>query len=180
LSDISKLTEHLQHFERLNAKDQQLIHKLDEVLELLENHTMDQETVKTVKNQLNRAFERESNSMERIEEIKQVSLSDIERFSKLDQLENLLNNHHFDSKQIKKARLKEIVQHIIKIIIGFLMITLGFAMIILPAPPYFEMFTIFHFTRDDGVTLMDLISLIIIATGTLIAIRSLLNIKRHE
>jgi hypothetical protein len=49
---------------------------------------------------------------------------------------------------------------------------------VMPAPPYFEMFTIFYFTPDDGFTLMDLISLIIIATGTFIVIRSVLNPKK--
>lgn len=141
---------------------------------------MDQETIKTVKNKLNQALERRSNSLEMVEEIKHISLSDLEKLNKLDQLEDLLNNNYFDSKQVKKARFKEIIHKTIKIFIGFLFITLGFAMIILPAPPYFEMFTIFYFNRDDGVTLMDLISLIIVATGTLIVIRTLLNMKKYE
>jgi len=53
----------------------------------------------------------------------------------------------------------------IKMIISILLITLGFAMIILPAPPYFELFTIFHFNEQDGFTLMDLISLLVVFAG---------------
>lgn len=53
----------------------------------------------------------------------------------------------------------------IRIIISLLFITLGFAMIILPAPPYFEMYTIFYFNENDGFTLMDLISLLIVFCG---------------
>jgi hypothetical protein len=53
----------------------------------------------------------------------------------------------------------------IRIIISLLFITLGLAMIIMPAPPYFEMYTIFYFTESDGFTLMDLISLLIIFCG---------------
>jgi hypothetical protein len=45
------------------------------------------------------------------------------------------------------------------------MAVLGLAMIIMPAPPYFEMFTIFYFSKDDGITLMDVISVIILLTG---------------
>jgi hypothetical protein len=56
----------------------------------------------------------------------------------------------------------------IRIIISLLMITLGFAMIILPAPPYFEMYTIFYFNENDGFTLMDLISLLIVFCGVFI------------
>lgn len=53
----------------------------------------------------------------------------------------------------------------IKMIISILLITLGFAMIILPAPPYFEIFTIFYFNEQDGFTLMDLISLLVVFSG---------------
>jgi hypothetical protein len=55
--------------------------------------------------------------------------------------------------------------NLIRIIISLLFITLGFAMIILPAPPYFEMYTIFYFNENDGFTLMDLISLLIVFCG---------------
>ena len=54
--------------------------------------------------------------------------------------------------------------------ISLIIITLGFAMIILPAPPNFEMFTVFYFNQDDGVTIMDLISLIIVFAGVFLLI----------
>jgi hypothetical protein len=53
-------------------------------------------------------------------------------------------------------------------------------MIIMPAPPYFEMFTIYYFNANDGVTLMDLISLIIVAVGIYIMINAILNLKANE
>ena len=55
------------------------------------------------------------------------------------------------------------------------MITLGMGMIIMPAPPYFEMFTIFYFNPNDGVTIMDLISLLIVFTGVYLLVSSLLK-----
>jgi len=45
------------------------------------------------------------------------------------------------------------------------MITLGFAMIILPTPASFEIYTIYYFNHNDGFTVMDLISLIIVFCG---------------
>lgn len=62
---------------------------------------------------------------------------------------------------------------IVRIIISVLLITLGFAMIILPAPPYFEIYTIFYFNEQDGFTVMDLISLIIVFCGVFALIASI-------
>jgi uncharacterized membrane protein YozB (DUF420 family) len=58
-------------------------------------------------------------------------------------------------------------------VIGIVMIALGFAMIVMPAPPYFEMFTIYYFNQDDGITIMDVISLLIILAGVYLLVRSL-------
>ena len=51
-----------------------------------------------------------------------------------------------------------------------LLVLLGFGMIIMPAPPYFEMFTLFYINPNDGVTIMDVISLIVAFTGVYILI----------
>jgi uncharacterized membrane protein len=61
--------------------------------------------------------------------------------------------------------LREKAKRIVLIAISVSMAVLGLAMIIMPAPPYFEMFTIFYFSKDDGITLMDVISVIILLTG---------------
>lgn len=53
------------------------------------------------------------------------------------------------------------------------MIIMGFGMIIIPAPPFFEMFTIFYFNRNDGITIMDLISLLIILAGVYFLIKGI-------
>ena len=57
------------------------------------------------------------------------------------------------------------------IALSIIMIILGLGMIIMPAPPFFEMFTIFYFNRNDGITIMDLISLIIILSGVYFLIK---------
>lgn len=63
----------------------------------------------------------------------------------------------------------------IKAIIGFLFVVLGFAMIIMPAPPYFDAFTLFYFSENDGVTMIDLVSLVIIAVGIYILVKTVFN-----
>lgn len=175
MPDKNKLTADLQRFEQLNAKDEQLIQKLDEFMQLLEQSNIDSENVKVIKTRVNKALDQKLDGEELIREIKELSLSDIKKTDQLDQLEQLLNENYLDSRQLSNTKVGEKLSKAVRIFIGFLLITLGFAMIVMPAPPYFEMFTIFYFTPDDGVTLMDLISLIIIATGTFIVIRSLLN-----
>lgn len=178
MQDKNKLTEDIHHFEKLSAKDDELIQKLDEFMSLLENSNIDSENIKGIKNKINTALDEKLSNTEVIKKIKEVSLSDMGKLNQLDQLENLLNTNYLDSKQLKNHKISERLNNGVKVIIGFLFITLGFAMIVIPAPPYFEMFTIYYFSTDDGVTLMDLISLIIIATGTFIVIRSMLNIKK--
>lgn len=178
MQDKNKLTEDIHHFEKLSAKDDELIQKLDEFMLLLEHSNIDSENIKGIKNKINTALDEKLSNTEVIKKIQEVSLSDMGKLNQLDQLENLLNTNYLDSKQLKNHKISERLNNVVKVIIGFLFITLGFAMIVIPAPPYFEMFTIYYFSMDDGVTLMDLISLIIIATGTFIVIRSMLNIKK--
>ncbi|HKG08670.1 MAG TPA: hypothetical protein VKB19_19530 [Pedobacter sp.] len=179
MPDKNKLSEDLRHFEQLNAKDEQLIQKLDEFMILLKDSSLDSENIRGLKTQINEALDHKLGNGEVIEDLKEISLSNaMDKMDQLDQLENLLNSNYIDSRQLKNNKLKEGISKTMKAIIGFLFITMGFAMIIMPAPPYFEMFTIFYFSTDDGVTLMDLISLIIIAIGIFIVIGSFLKVKK--
>ncbi len=57
------------------------------------------------------------------------------------------------------------VLKLIRVLVCLLVIILGFAMIILPSSQGFEMYTLIYFNEQDGFTLMDLISLIIIFAG---------------
>lgn len=162
----------IRQFQKLGEQPISLEEKLDELLKLLDDSNLDTENIKKIQSTFNEAVNKKLSSKDIVEEIKEVSLLDIDNLEKLSQLEVLLNNNYIDSKQAKKIKYKETFGKIVKTIVGFLMVTLGFAMVVLPAPPYFEMFTIFHFTHDDGFTLMDLISLIIIGTGIYIVINS--------
>jgi len=176
----SKLTEDLKRLKHIEGKDEDLIHKLGEFMELLNQSDLDSENISQIRHTLNDALDEKLNGEDALERIQQVSLGNMPTLDQLDKLEFLLNTNHLDSNQAKRITYKSVFLKIIKVVIGLLFITLGFAMIIMPAPPYFEMFTIFYFTENDGVTLMDLISLIIIAVGIYVVVKSLSNMKSHE
>jgi ABC-type multidrug transport system fused ATPase/permease subunit len=180
LADKIKITEKIKEFAHLDRKDEELNQKLSEFITLLEQSELDSQNIKSLQSRVNGALQEKLTGKGLIHEIKEVSLADLNKFDQLDQLEFLLNNNHLDSKQINKINFAEKFTKFIKIVIGFLFVTLGFAMIIMPAPPYFEMFTIFYFNPNDGVTLMDLISLIIIAVGIYIIIKTISQTKKYE
>lgn len=140
---------------------------------VLERSQIDSKNIKEIQEKVNSALEKKLSGAQLINEIKEVSMADMGKLAQLEQLESLLNDNFLDSRDVRGYQLKENLSKFIKIIIGFLFITFGFAMIIMPAPPYFEMFTIFYFNTNDGVTLMDLISLIIIAVGVFVVIKSM-------
>ncbi len=176
----SKLTEDLKRLKHIERKDEDLIHKLSEFMELLQQSDLDSENIAEIKETLNDALEDKLNGKDALEKIQQISVGEMPTLDQLDQLEFLLNTNHLDSKQAKRITYNSIFLKIVKVVIGILFTTLGFAMIIMPAPPYFEMFTIFYFTENDGVTLMDLISLIIIAIGIYIIVKSFSNMNSYE
>lgn len=107
-----------------------------------------------------------------ISEFEKIDDDALTRLEKLDRIENLLKTNFIDTKIAKSIIVKRYLEMIVPVCLGIVMMTLGFAMIIMPAPAYFEMFTIFRFTDNDGVTLMDLISLIIVLTGIFVIIKS--------
>jgi len=180
LPNKTKFNQELQRFERLDEKDEAILNKLDEFIILLEQSELDSENIKKIKGRINTTIDNKLAAKDSIQEIKELALSDLDKMDQLDKLEILLKNNKFDSADTRKLNIKLGINRIMKGIIGLLFVTLGFAMIIMPAPPYFEMFTIYYFNINDGVTLMDLISLIIVAVGTYIMINALLNLKTDE
>ena len=168
-----KITDQIGAFESLSErKDLSLDSRLDELIKLLDKSELDTESIKRMQSKIDEALQKKLSQRDLISEIKDVSMADADKLDQLNQLEVLLNNNYLSSKQTKKIKFKDTALKIIQVALGFLLVTLGFSMIILPAPPYFEMFTIFHFTYDDGFTLMDLISLIIILFGIYVVVKS--------
>ncbi|MBD3749159.1 MAG: hypothetical protein IE931_06675 [Sphingobacteriales bacterium] len=150
----------------------ELADKLDEFLNLLNNSKIDSENIKQIQNKFNNAIDKKLSEEELIAEFKKVDDFDLSRLEKLEKIEMLLKSNYIDTKVAKSYKTRNFLEMIFPVLAGLVMVTLGFAMIIMPAPPYFEMFTVFHFTWDDGVTLMDLISLTIILFGIFVIIKS--------
>jgi hypothetical protein len=180
LPNKTKFTEEIARFENLESKNEALLDKLEEFISLLEKSDLDSDNVKDIRGRLNTSLDQKLHGSSSIEQVRNISLSELDKMDQLNKLELLLNNTHFDSSDAKKLSFKAVVGRLAKGLIGLLFVTLGFAMIIMPAPPYFEMFTIFYFNQNDGVTLMDLISLIIVAVGIYIIIKAILNLKTDE
>lgn len=152
--------------------------KLDELISLLAESNFDSESIKRYRSRINLAFE-DKITVDDLKAFKAIDdKTDASREELLDEFSVLLESHKFNSKSSTQYLKIERSNKFIFMAIGAIMITLGFAMIIMPAPPYFEMFTIFYFSRDNGVTLMDLISLIIVFAGVYVFVRPLYK-KTH-
>ncbi|MES2275059.1 MAG: hypothetical protein V4592_03490 [Bacteroidota bacterium] len=137
--------------------------KVNELADLLRKNPPGKEQVQQIRNKINDALEASSlpKTIEAFRELDAVE----NRLELMDDLEFLLSQHQLDNTIAKKFLFREKFNKMLVIIIGIIMITLGMGMIIMPAPPYFEMYTLFYFNPNDGVTIMDVISLLIVFTG---------------
>ncbi|GGG99334.1 hypothetical protein [Mucilaginibacter phyllosphaerae] len=137
--------------------------KAEELIVLLQNEPVDAGDAKNIQQKINKAFD----------EVIPAGHSNKNNPAVPNDLELLLTGHQLHKKAPQKQIDFEKIKKYLLVLIGVVMITLGMAMIIMPAPPYFEMFTIFHFTANDGVTLMDLIALVIVFTGVYLPLSTL-------
>lgn len=167
-----KIADELQGFSNLDEKAIGLDDKLNEFILLLNKSNINSDNIKHIQKKFNVAIDAKLSEEELITEFQKVDEIDLSRLEKLDKIEMLLKTNYIDTNTVKSFKVRRFAEMLVLVLIGIVMVTLGFAMIILPAPPYFEMFTIFYFTTDDGFTLMDLISLIIILTGIFVGIKS--------
>ncbi|SEN94477.1 hypothetical protein SAMN05192574_104696 [Mucilaginibacter gossypiicola] len=147
--------------------------KADELIQLLKKGSIDKEHIKAVQQKINNAVDNNSGSQKF--DAFSVLNQEQSRLDMVTNLELLLTQHPVDSRESKKYLLHEKLKRIVLIGISVTMIVLGLAMIIMPAPPYFEMFTIFYFSKDDGITLMDVISVLIVLTGVYLFINAILR-----
>lgn len=164
----------MQANKKAEAKQEGVEQKIDELIDLLAKSDFDSDTARQYKQKLDDAIESKIVSQQNFEAFKVIDeKGGVSRDELLEEFSMLLISNKVDSRFSSKYLKAESTNKVIVMLIGLLMIVLGMAMIIMPAPPYFEMFTIFYFTRDDGVTLMDLISLGIVFSGVYLFIRSL-------
>ncbi len=166
--------EELSNFPSQKQSDQKAIHdKLEELAFLLADTTLDGDTIKELQEKFNTALRSASKSSE-------LQLYDRagDKNGMSDGMDQLLFINKLDKRTQKKTSVIRIISLVVKLIVSLLLILLGFGMIIMPAPPYFEMFTLFYLNPDDGVTIMDVISLIVAFIGVYILISSLTKRNR--
>jgi len=150
--------------------------KMDELISLLSKSHIDNETASAYKQKFDNALGRSGIQDEQIAAFQKLGDLDASREELLDEFTMLLSDNRFDSRIIKKRkRVGERMSRVILFIISITMITLGMGMIVMPAPPFFEMFTIFYFNSHDGITIMDLISLLVILFGIFFLIKAIIR-----
>ena len=174
------IDEEIENFQSLDRARISVDKKLDELIDLLQTSKLDSDSVNKIKVRFNLEIKKVEFSTESLKEFEQLDHSAASRLELADNLESLLSQYQLDSKVSRKILIMDKLLKSSVLIIGVILITLGFSMIIMPAPPYFEMFTVFWFSIDDGVTLMDLIALLIVFSGVYLFIASLLKINKLE
>lgn len=147
--------------------------KADELIQLLKKGNIDKEHIRVIQQKINSAIEL-NGTLQKFDVFSGLD-QDQNRLDMVNNLELLLAQHPVDSRESKKYLFHEKLKRVVLIAIAVTMIILGLAMIIMPAPPYFEMFTIFYFSKDDGITLMDVISVLIVLTGVYLFINAILR-----
>jgi hypothetical protein len=148
--------------------------KLDELISIIKQSDLDEDNIARLQQKFNNALAVNNENKNVISAFKVIdSKDDASREDLLNEFSTLLLSNKIDSKITSNYLRAKRSSRLFLMLIGIIMIALGFAMIVMPAPPYFEMFTIFYFNQDDGITLMDLISLAIIFAGIFVFIRSI-------
>ncbi|MCD8739492.1 hypothetical protein LT679_02660 [Mucilaginibacter roseus] len=154
--------------------DEQAINqKLDELIALLAETNIDSDKARDIQQKLNSAIENSAHGETGIDALRQIDTENASRDDLLDEFSILLSSHQFDSESSKKYIRAEKGANIVLMVISLVLITLGLAMIVLPAPPDFEIYTIFYFNPNDGITIMDLISSLIVLSGIYLLIKSI-------
>lgn len=154
--------------------------KLDELIALLDQCTLDSRTVIRMQGKFDSAMEKNKTKADAFKPFQDLDESFASRLEMAENLENLLLTYNVDSNVSKKYLFAERLLQIVLMLTSLILICLGFALIVLPATAEFEMFTIFHFTTDDGFTLMDLIALLIVFAGVYLFIRSVVKPDRPD
>jgi len=175
LSIKNNIEKEVADFQRNAGNVRAIDKKLEELTELISNTEINSEKASEFKHRFNNAFN-QTKDYSGIEAFQKLDISDnTSREDLLDEFSILLSNSQINSKSAKKYIKGDRISRLVLIIISLTMITLGFGMIIMPAPPFFEMFTIYYFNQNDGITIMDLISLLIVLAGIYFLIKGIVR-----
>ncbi|WP_439554743.1 hypothetical protein [Dyadobacter sp.] len=144
--------------------------KVDEIVRLIGHANVNGEQAEKFEARISEAFRMAEVTRKRLAPYEALDQDTLSREDLLEGLEKLLAENPVDNRIIGSSPARKGLQTVIMLILGLLLITTGFAMIIMPAPPSFEIATVFYFNINDGVTIMDLVSLMIIFGGVLLIV----------
>lgn|GEM_PF-1097750 len=174
------ISEQIVKFQELDKSVDSIDAKLDELLRLLESSDLDSETATNIRIKINQTIDQSKLSAESLKLFRQLDNSDRSRLELADNLENLLSKYKVDSKVSKKFIVAEKAMSVVQLVAAVAMIGLGFAMISFLTAPSFKKYTIFYYTADNSLTLIDIISLLIVFAGVYLFITSVVKMNRVE
>jgi hypothetical protein len=178
LEKKNSMSEQMIRFQQLDSKEASVEKKLDELIVLFNESELDSIVVERLQLKFNTALDK-NKEVDKFKAFEQLDDSIASRLEMADSLESLLLTYQVDSKASKKYLFGERLLKFVLMLTSIVIMACGLALIVLPAPPEFEMFTIFHFTLDDGVTLMDLIALGIVLAGVYLFVRSVIRTNNN-
>jgi hypothetical protein len=140
--------------------------KVEELVRTIQSSAIDSKKARQYQQQIADAFRKASAPSAKFAPFEALNADNsMSREQLLSELEQVLAENEVDSEQSKVFIRQSIIKKGVLLVVSLLLIVTGFAMIIMPAPPSFELFTVFYFNPNDGVTVMDLVSLLIIFGG---------------
>ncbi|CAG5068652.1 hypothetical protein DYBT9623_01384 [Dyadobacter sp. CECT 9623] len=158
-------------FPRKQSENTLLESKVQELVQAIGQAPVDSHRARIYQEQISEAFENAEETRRKIAPFRALDEDNsLSREELLEGLEKLLAENQIDSKISSGHPANKGLQKGVILILAVILITTGFAMIIMPAPASFEIATIFYFTPQDGVTVMDLVSLLIIFGGVLLIV----------
>ncbi len=139
---------------KTGSREAVLDQKMDEIIRLLAEEKQDAEKIHELRERFNRATSQ-------LPAYKQYNIDLTWKEKEMDIILSNVQTKTYKPGISKAGQIRKAC----RMIISILLIALGFAMIILPTPAVFEIYTLFYFNHNDGFTVMDLISLIIVFCG---------------
>ena len=82
-----------------------------------------------------------------------------------------LENNSFDSENVREYLMKLKLKVIFNKSIGIILVLLSITLIVLPLPGWIEIATIYYFNINDGITISDIVALMILVIGLLFLLR---------
>ncbi len=165
-------------FKQLDQPGQNLDAKIDELLALLANTNLDSDKARVYRERLETALN--ACMYRSVKAYRQLDDEEGSREEMLDKLGDLLASNRLDSRQSKIYLVQRKAGNWLLTLIGLVTILLGMGMIVMPAPADFELYTIFYISANDGVTIMDVVSLLVMLGGVYLVLMSMSKRKTEE